>query len=652
MTSQELRKKYLEFYEARGHTILPSASLVPENDATTLFTGSGMQPMVPYLLGAAHPKGTRLVDSQKSFRSQDIEEVGDNRHTTFFEMLGNWSLGDYFKQEQIPWMFEFLTKEVGLDPKNIYITVFRGKADIGIQKDEESAKIWEKLFSDAGLDAKIVDFAERDGMQGGRIFYYDESKNWWSRSGITANMPVGEPGGPDSEMFWDYGEHLRLHEQSEFKDQPCHVNCDCGRFLEIGNNVFMEYVKTENGFEKLKQQNVDFGGGLERILAVSSGQQSVFDTDLFNPMFDVLYESLGKDQQLLTNDEVRKARIIADHIRASVFIVNDGIEPTNKDRGYVLRRLLRRSMVNGKLLNLSGHWLEALLGKVISTYAQSYPELVENQERIFSVILAEQKKFGSTLEKGLSYFDKKMPEIEKQVTNQLVTGGITGGPGHEYNDMAKIVFDLYQTYGFPVELAIEQIKSYGYEDRLDEDLLRKEFEAEFKKHKDLSRTASAGDFKGGLKSHEEKVVRLHTVTHLMQAALRKVLGSDLWQKGSNITEERTRFDFTYPSKMTDEQKKEVEKLVNEWIKRDLAVKKEMVPLEEARKRNAIGLFGEKYADIVSIYTMYDKDTGEVISCEFCGGPHVEHTGEISGTFRIAKEEAVSAGVRRVKGVIE
>lgn len=626
MTSNELRSKYLNFFKERGHVIVPSASMVPENDSTTLFTGSGMQPMLPYLLGQEHPAGTRIVDSQKSFRSQDIEEVGDNRHTTFFEMLGNWSLGDYFKAEQIPWMFEFLTKEVGLDPKNIYVTCFRGLDEIGIPKDEEAANIWKGLFEAQGLEAKIVDFPEKDGMQGGRIFYYDAKKNWWSRAGVPDQMPVGEPGGPDTEMFWDYGEHLKIHEASEWKTDPCHVNCDCGRFVEIGNNVFMEYIKTETGFEKLKQRNVDFGGGLERILAAQNGQQAVFDTDLFKPMFDCIYEALARTDQLLTGDEVKRSRVITDHIKASVFMVSDGVEPTNKDRGYVLRRLLRRSMVYGKLMNLQGHWLNALIGKVITIYSDSYPKLLEDSERIFKVIESEQTKFGATLDKGLKEYEK------------LIQSGnpISGTDA----------FNLYQTFGFPWELTRDLAIAAG------QSPTEEEFRSEFKKHKDLSRTASAGEFKGGLANHSDQTVKLHTVTHLLHQALREVLGNHVYQRGSNITEERTRFDFNFERKMTPEEIAQVEEKINSWVEKDLLVKWEMVPLEEARARNAIGLFGEKYEPVVKIYTMYERDTEKPVSVEFCGGPHVEHTALVGGKVKIQKEEAVSAGMRRIKAIIQ
>ncbi|MBL8031302.1 MAG: alanine--tRNA ligase, partial [Candidatus Doudnabacteria bacterium] len=374
MKAAELRKKYLDFFARHGHAIVPSASLVPENDATTLFTGSGMQPMVPYLLGAPHPEGTRITDSQKSFRSQDIEEVGDNRHTTFFEMLGNWSLGDYFKQEQISWMFEFLTRELGLDPNRIYVTCFRGNDNLNIPRDTESAELWQKLFSEKGISAEIVDFPERDGMQGGRIFYYDEKKNWWSRAGVPQNMPVGEPGGPDTEMFWDFGEQLHLHEHSEWKDEPCHVNCDCGRFMEIGNNVFMEYIKAEDVFEKLKQQNVDFGGGLERMLAAVGNDPDMFKIDLLWVLIEYIQQVTGRTYGEST-EVTKQMRIVADHIRGSVFLVSDGVVPSNKDRGYVLRRLLRRAMVAVRMLGSTADWVPNAVAAVILTYKDSYPEL-------------------------------------------------------------------------------------------------------------------------------------------------------------------------------------------------------------------------------------------------------------------------------------
>lgn len=624
MKASELRKKYLDFFAARGHVIVASSPLVPENDATTLFTGSGMQPMIPYLLGEKHPQGSRIADSQRCFRAQDIEEVGDNRHTTFFEMLGNWSLGDYFKREQIPWIFEFLTKELGLDPKNIYVTAFRGREDLGIPKDTESAGIWAKLFEEKGVDSEIVDFPETQGMQGGRIFFYDEKKNWWSRVGTPEDMPTGEPGGPDSEMFFDYGQHLGLHEKSAWAGLPCHVNCDCGRFMEIGNNVFMEYVRAGKGFERLKQHNVDFGGGLERMLSAVNGQQSIFDSDLFLPMWQVLELS----QDIMTNDEVRRARIILDHVRAATFMVADGVLPGNKDRGYVLRRLLRRSMVYARLLALKPNWLKALVGKVVQTYDAAYPELVERSENIIDVISEEQGKFEKTLEKGMREF-RKILDLRLQISESLKGGD---------------AFNLYQTYGFPWELTRELAEVSGQ--KID----KSEFEASFKKHQELSRTASAGFFRGGLADHEPKTIRHHTAHHLLLAALRKVLGDHVLQRGSNVTSERLRIDFSHPQKVSPQELKRVEDMVNQKITDGLKVHRQEMPKIEAEKLGALAEFGAKYGDVVSVYTIFDGD-GSVFSREFCGGPHIPNTSAI-GRFKIQKEEAVSAGVRRIRAAVE
>jgi alanyl-tRNA synthetase len=592
MTAQELRTKWLEFFKSKHHAIIPSASLVPENDPSVLFTMAGMFPLVPYLMGQDHPGGKRVANVQKCIRTIDIDEVGDNTHLTFFEMMGNWSFGDYFKKEAIEWSFEFLTEKeyLGIPLERLAVSVFAGDNDAPY--DEESYEHWKRL-----------------GVPENRIAKLPKENNWWI-AGSTG------PCGPDTEMFYWIDDGTPAPENfQETNEDP--------RWVEIWNDVFMQFEKKEDGsLVPLAQQNVDTGMGLDRTLAVLNGQRSVYDTELFKKMFDVL----AVDQSIMTNDEVRKARIIVDHVRASVFIASDGVEPTNKERGYILRRLLRRSMVYAKLLNLKDQWLEKLIEVVIAEYEVAYPELRERGSKFTEVMIAEQNKFGKTLEKGLREFEKLFAAQER------VSG--------------TDAFNLYQTFGFPLELTKELAEAAG------QTVGQDEFEQEFKKHQDLSRTASAGEFKGGLANTSPEVVRYHTTTHLLHQALRTVLGNDVWQKGSNITADRTRFDFTYPDKLTDEQKKKVEDLVNEWIQRDAVVTQEMMPLTRARELGAIGLFGEKYADTVSVYTITDPKTGEVISREFCGGPHVEHTAIINGHFKIKKEEAVSAGVRRIKGILQ
>lgn len=591
MTAQELRMKWLGFFKEKGHTIIPSSSLVPENDPSVLFTMAGMFPLVPYLMGQEHPGGVRVANVQKCIRTIDIDDVGDNTHLTFFEMMGNWSFGDYFKKEAIEWSYEFLTdkKWLNIPLDRLAFSVFAGDEDAPF--DSESYEHWLRL-----------------GIPAERIAKLPKEDNWWI-AGTTG------PCGPDTEMFyWIDSSTPAPQNYQETHDDP--------RWVEIWNNVFMQYEKKADGtLVPLAKQNVDTGMGLDRVIAVLNGHKSVYDSEFFKGMFEVI----GKSNEILTGDEVRKARIIVDHIRASVFIAGDGVEPSNKERGYILRRLLRRSMVYARGLNLGEHWIQGLIGKVMQEYSDAYPELVENSEKIFATLESEQNKFGTTLDKGLKEFEKL---FQKQ---QQISG--------------TDAFNLYQTFGFPLELTEELAISFGQE------VNREEFASEFKKHQDLSRTASAGEFKGGLADHSDIVVRYHTATHLLHKALKMVLGDDVAQRGSNITAERTRFDFSYPQKMTDEQKKKVEDLVNKWIGQDLDMKQEMMPLEKARELGAIGLFGEKYADIVSVYTASDKNTGEVVSREFCGGPHVEHTGAI-GKFRIAKEEAVSAGMRRIKAVIE
>lgn len=626
MTTSDLRKAYLEFFARYGHAVIPSARLVPENDPSTLFTGSGMQPMVPYLLGETHPLGTRLVDSQKCFRSQDIEEVGDNRHTTFFEMLGNWSLGDYFKKEQVPWMFEFLTTSIGLDPKHLYISVFQGNESLGIPRDEETPKLWQEAFASVGVEATTADDAETKGMQGARIFFYPEKKNWWSRAGVPEKMPLGEPGGPDTEMFWDFGVDRGLHEVSAWKDEPCHVNCDCGRFMEIGNNVFMQYVKKESGFELLPKANVDFGGGLERMAAALNNDPDVFKIDLFDEARTALETASGKKYG--TNEEETFAfRVVLDHIRAATFLIGDGILPSNKDQGYFVRRLIRRAVRFARRLG-AGAVVRSAAEGYINSYADQYPELQEKCEMILAAIETEEGKFAKTIEQGL----KELKRVLEK------SGSFT----------ATDAFNLYQSYGFPLELTVEELmRSHGL--TVDADVYR----AEFKKHQDLSRAGSEQKFAGGLADHSAETTRLHTATHMLHQALRTVLGDHVLQKGSNITQERLRFDFSHGEKMTPEQIKAVEDLINEQIAKDLPVHFELLDLEEAKRRGAIGVFDDKYAAIggkIKVYFVGDESLGEVFSKEVCGGPHVTRTGEL-GKFTIQKEEAVAAGIRRIKAVV-
>lgn len=635
MTSQELRTKYLAFFKARGHVIVPSSPLLPENDPTTLFTGSGMQPMIQYLLGAPHPEGTRIVDSQKCFRAEDMSEVGDNRHTTFFEMLGNWSLGDYFKKEQISWMFEFLTQEVGLDPKRIYVSVFRGNEDYKLPKDTEAVEIWKQTFASVGIEAKDVDFAETDGMGDGRIFYYPDKKNWWSRAGIPANMPVGEPGGPDSEMFWDFGPEHKLHEQSPWKDEPCHVNCDCGRFMEIGNNVFMMYKRTQDGFEELPAKNIDFGGGLERIAAAAMDTPDIFKTGLYRPIAEVIEQISGKKYGE-REEETFAFRVILDHMRGVTFLIADHAKPSNKDQGYFTRRLLRRAIRYARTLGIAENFARPVAEVIIREYSAAYPDLKSQEQMILDEIHKEEDQFRKTLDRGLREFER------------IASSGTAVLDG-------RLAFDLYQTYGFPVELTQEVAKEKGIALSSDFDSVYKE---ELSKHQDLSRAGAEQKFKGGLADHSEQVTKLHTAHHLLLKALQLVLGPHVKQRGSNITGERLRIDFSHGEKMTPEQLKQVEGMVNQKISEDLPVIKSIIPKEEAEKLGAEHEFNAKYPDMVSVYsvgplgaTTENPQFDKAYSLEFCGGPHVERTGVI-GKFKILKEEASSAGIRRIKAVLE
>ncbi len=634
MTVSEIRTKYLEFFRTRGHTVIPSARLVPENDPTTLFTSSGMQPLIPYLLGQEHPQGVRLVDSQKSFRAGDIEEVGDNRHTTFFEMLGNWSLGDYFKAEQIPWFWEFLTKEIKLDPERIYVTCFLGDPALGLPKDTESAEIWQRLFKEAGISNGMADMgSEADGAargmkEGERIFFYDSKKNWWSRSGTPDKMPAGEPGGGDTEMFYIFPD---IEHDTKYGEN-CHVNCDCGRFIELGNSVFMEYVKTERGFENLPKRNVDYGGGLERIAAAQVGKADVFLIDTMQALIRELAAASGKHY----DDPAYQAsfRVVTDHMRASVFMLGDGVLPSNTEQGYVLRRLIRRAVRHMDKLGIGEGTVGRLVDSVIGNYKDQYPELEALHGTILTELLAEEQRFRKTLAQG-------MREVEKLIAKGAVS--------------SDDAFTLFTTYGFPFELTEELAKENGIT------IHREEFEKAMQKHRDESRAGGAQKFAGGLADHKTETVRYHTTHHILLKALQMVLGDEVKQRGSNITAERLRIDFSSPGKMTPEQKAEVEKMVNDVIYQDLPVTRTVMPKTEAEQLGAQMEFGVKYPDMVSVYSVGPKDASEsnpkipeAFSLEFCGGPHVSNTSEIhegGKRFKIQKEEAVAQGVRRIKGVL-
>ncbi|MFZ2187832.1 MAG: alanine--tRNA ligase [Candidatus Moraniibacteriota bacterium] len=632
---KDIRKAYLDFFAKRKHAVIASAPLVPENDPTTLFTGSGMQPILPYLLGAPHPLGARIADSQKCFRTQDIEEVGDNRHTTFFEMLGNWSFGDptsadgigepgYFKEEQIAWMWEFLVEELGLDPKRLCFTCFRGNESLGIPKDTESAEAWQKLFASKGIEVKIGENPEQDGMRDGeKIFYYSEKKNWWSRAGVPGNMPEGEPGGPDTEMFWDFGTEHGMHEKSVWKNEPCHVNCDCGRFVEIGNNVFMEYRKTAAGFEKLAQKNVDFGGGLERLIVAKQDDPDVFLGYIFDALRGAVEELSGK-QYGADAQYTYAFRVLMDHMRAATFLIADGVLPSNTDQGYVLRRLLRRAVRYADTLDIAPQSLPGCVAALVAEYRDAYPYLAEKEPGIVSVIDGEEAKFRETLTRG-------MKELEKRLSLAELTG--------------RDAFELFSTYGFPLEMTAEIAQEKGIT------INKEEFQQEFARHQELSRTASAGKFKGGLADHGEKTTMLHTATHLLLAGLRKYLGNDVHQAGSNITEERTRFDFTSARKVERDILDKVEAYVNEAIGKKCDMTTEVMEKEKAKAAGVEGSFWEKYPDKVTAYIV-KCDDGTVYSQELCGGPHVTNTGDIKGKFKIIKEEASSAGVRRIKAILE
>jgi alanyl-tRNA synthetase len=626
MLSEEIRDKFLTFFREKGHVIIQSASLVPENDPTTLLTGSGMQPLIPYLFGKPHPGGKRVANSQKCFRADDMKEVGDNRHTTFFEMLGNWSFGDYFKKEQLQWFFGFLTDVVGLDPNKLYVTVFSGDEKNNIPKDNESALIWEKLFNDKKIHAKTVDILTCEnggehGMHSGRIFYYDAETNWWSRKGLPDDMPTGELGGPDSEVFYEFTDI----EHDEKFGKHCHLNCGCGRYLEIGNSVFMEYKKAEDGtFHKLSQHNVDFGGGLERITAASVNMNDIFLTDIFLPIIE-------KISEIKTDLDDGIKRIFADHLRGSAFLIADGVAPSNKEAGYILRRLLRRVIAYQIKYEINQDVFKEIIQIVSEKFGVIYPNLRDNKA-IVAVIEEEIKKFKTTISKGLR-------ELAQYKT-------LT----------APDVFRLYESYGLPFDL----VKEFAPAGSLD-NIGQEDFDNEFKRHQEVSRAGAGKKFGGhGLimdtgeikaidQNDLKKVTQLHTATHLLQAALREVLGNEVKQKGSDITVDRTRFDFLFPRKVTQSELREIQEIVNEIIEKDLPVGHVEMPLNKAKDSDALYVDSATYPDMVHVYYVGDS-IENAVSREICGGPHVNRTGEI-GKFTINKEESISAGVRRIRAEV-
>ncbi len=630
MNAEKLRSKYVDFFVNKGHKVIPSASLVPEHDPTVLFTTAGMHPLVPFLLGEEHPQGERLTNVQKCLRTDDIDDVGDNFHNTFFEMLGNWSLGDYWKEEAIAWSFEFLTKELGLDKNRLSVTAFGGDPDIpGVTVDEDSIAIWKKL-----------------GIPDERIYRLGKKDNWWG--------PVGETGpcGPDTEMFYDTGsaEHGKV----------CRPGENCGKYVEIWNDVFLEYSRSRDGkYERLSQRNVDTGMGVERMVAVLQNRNNIYETELFSPVMQYL-------QDLAANYQESSARIVADHLRAATFLLADKVTPSNVERGYVLRRLIRRAIRHGRLLGINGSFCARVAEKFVEIYSGSYPELSSSVELIFAELNKEEEKFQKVIADGLrksqklfktkrpigqgkfkqmmqvsdkkeifrDYYRTKSPEsIEKFKVNlseqELEKATVSG----------EEAFDLYQSYGFPIELIIELAQAENLV--VDMEALEKEVES----HRQISRAGMGKKFAGGLSDHSDITVRGHTATHLLHQALRDVLGESVQQTGSNITPERIRFDFSYGEKLTAEQINKIEDIVNEKISADLQVKKELMTQEEADKKGAIGLFKQKYGDKVSIYAIGNYST------EYCGGPHVAHTSQV-GKFRIIKEESVSAGQRRIKAVLD
>ena len=624
MNASEIRQKFLEYQTGRGHQVIAPARLVLENDPTTLFTGSGMQPLLPYLLGEPHPAGQRLADSQPCLRLQDIEDVGDPRHTTVFEMLGNWSLGDYFKQEQIPAFFKFLTEIVGLDPRKIYVTCFIGNEKYGIPKDTESAEIWQRVFAEAGVKAEIAEIgSSEDGAKRGikeneHIFFYDDHENWWSRGGGVETTPIGDPCGPDSEVFYDFGED----KQDVAKYGKSHPASDGARFMEIGNQVFMQYKRNQDGtFSELTKKNIDFGAGLERIAAAAMDSFDVFETSLLKPIITKLEAISGLNYA----DHTEEMRVISDHLRGAYLLSAQGLVPSNKQQGYALRRLIRRAVMKATNLGIDQDFLAQIVPIIAENYQDLSSEILTNRADALNVLIREEQAFRRSIHRGL----KELHKLKDQ--------GLTG----------KELFMLQDTYGFPLELSLEEAKQNQI--NLSENW-QAEFQASLDEQRQRSQTASKGMFKGGLEDHGEASVKYHTATHLLLAALQKIVDPNIAQAGSNITSERLRFDFNLDRKLTDEEKKQIEDQVNQWIQEDYPVSFAEYDKDYARDvLKAHGSFWEKYGDVVKVYTIGDAENP--VSRELCGGPHVEHTG-LLGHFKIKKEESSAAGIRRIKAILD
>ena len=636
LTARDIVEKYISFFEKRGHKRIANSPLVPLNDPSTLFTSSGMQPLVPYLLGEKHPQGTKLVNVQNSFRAQDIEEIGNSRHTTFFRMLGNWSLrGDYFKKEQLPWIFEFLIDKkegLGLDPHKLYVTAFSGDKKNSIPQDTESGKIWKEIFKQQGIETKEIIYgnqkkAAASGLQGGRIFYYDVEKNWWSRSGIPEKMPAGEPGGPDSEIFYEFSE---IEHDPKF-GKNCHPNCDCGRFFEIGNSVFMEYIKQPDGsFANLPAKNVDHGGGLERYLSAHENQPDVFKTSLLSPIIAALehetsmpYEKNAKDMRIVTN-----------HFTSALYIITAGVTPANTEQGYILRRLLRRGL--DSFYTLKGRDLAPVIEAVVAAYKDTDPVLLEKYEHIKAIILEEEASYKKARGAAQRAIDKELAKQGLKRGDDLT--GVIEIP-------AELAFKSTASYG----LGPTQLKSLGYS--FDD----KAFAEEMKKHQSLSRAGADKKFRGGLADHSEQTVMGHTATHLLHQALRDLLGNQVHQTGSNITSERIRFDFNYEKRLTDEEIGKVESIVNQKIKDNLPVYFELIPTKKAHEMGAIGLFMDTYGEKSKVYFIGPLASSglkreNAYSIEFCGGPHVDFTGQLK-SFKINKQENLGKNQKRIYAVV-